>query len=185
MEIKFHYQDTNGQKALLERITSLTKKHHEVVVVCLGTDRSSGDSMGPLVGTFLKEEYPQAKIYGTLAEPVHAVNLSETLKKIENYHPNAYVIAVDASLGRSENVDNIILSEEPLKPGTAVNKNLPEVGHVTIKGVVNVGGFMSQVVLQSTRFYTTYNLARVIAGTLAQALIAHKNFSYIYKVKEA
>ena len=31
-----------------------------VVIVCIGTDRSTGDSLGPLVGTFLKkkEDFP-------------------------------------------------------------------------------------------------------------------------------
>lgn len=185
METRFHYQDQSGQQSMLERLTSLIKKHHEVVVVCIGTDRSSGDCLGPLVGTMLKEDYHQAIVYGTLEEPVHAVNLEEIIDKVNSKHPEAFVIAVDASLGRSNSIDNIILIEEPLKPGTAVNKQLPEVGNLTIKGVVNVGGFMSHVVLQSTRLNTTYNLARIISGTLAQALIAHKNFSYLFKALEA
>ena len=185
MEIRFHYQDPNGQKNMLERLTYLIKKHQDVVILCIGTDRSSGDCLGPLVGTFLQEIYPQARVYGTLEEPVHAINLEETVQKINRKHPEAYMIAVDASLGRSDSVDNIILAEEPLKPGTAVDKELPAVGHLTIKGVVNIGGFLSHVVLQSTRLHTTYNLARVISGTLAQALIAHKNFGYIYQAREA
>ena len=31
-------------------------KNQPIVFVCIGTDRSTGDSLGPLVGTLLKEK---------------------------------------------------------------------------------------------------------------------------------
>ncbi len=49
------------------------------VVLCIGTDRVTGDSLGPLVGTFLhaygSDRY--LSIYGTLDFPVHALNLED------------------------------------------------------------------------------------------------------------
>jgi putative sporulation protein YyaC len=105
--------------------------------------------------------------------------------QLGSLHPGAFVIAVDACLGRASNVEKIIMMEKPLKPGTGVNKELPEVGDVTIQGIVNIGGFMPHLVIQNTRMNTIYNMSRVIAGTLAQTIIAHRNFTPIYQLKQA
>jgi len=185
VEVIFHYQDPKGQQDLLQRLTALIKMHREVVIVCIGTDRVSGDSLGPLVGTFLTEEYHQAKVYGTLKDPVHAKNLEEAITKIKKNHPHAYIIAVDACLGKVSSIENIMLVEKPLKPGAGVNKNLPEVGDINIQGIVNMSGFVPHLLIQNTRLYTVFNMARIIAGTLAQALIAHKQFNHIYNLKQA
>lgn len=185
MDISFHYGDQEGQLNLLKTLTSLVANHHEIVIVCVGTDRVSGDSLGPLVGTLLMEECRYAKVYGTLCNPVHAQNLKETIIHLETQHPEAFVIAVDACLGRAGNVEKIIMMKKPLKPGTGVNKDLPEIGHVTIQGIVNIGGFMPHLVIQNTRMNTIYNMSRVIAGTLAQTIIAHRNFTSVYQLKQA
>jgi hypothetical protein len=77
-----------------------------LVVVAIGTDRSTGDSLGPLVGTKLKQMNLQMDIYGTLEKPVHAINLKETLEKIYQQHsPPPLVIAIDACLGKTESVN--------------------------------------------------------------------------------
>lgn len=185
MDFSFHYGEIEGQQKLLKTLSSLVMEQQEVVVVCIGTDRVSGDSLGPLVGTFLKEECRYAKVYGTLHSPVHAQNLGETISLIRSLHPDAFVIAVDACLGKAINVEKIIFINRPLKPGTGVNKDLPEVGNVNIQGIVNIGGFLPQLVIQNTRMNIIYNMARVIAGTLAQTIIAHRNFYPISQLKQA
>ncbi|MCX7773123.1 MAG: spore protease YyaC, partial [Clostridia bacterium] len=61
-----------------------------VVVMCIGTDRSTGDSLGPLVGDMLtKWKLPGVQVYGTLDNPVHARNLEEVLIKALEIHPHA------------------------------------------------------------------------------------------------
>mgnify|MGYP000231911284 FL=1 len=48
-----------------------------VVFLCIGTDRSTGDSLGPLIGYQLKEKrLERVAILGTLERPVHAMNLA-------------------------------------------------------------------------------------------------------------
>ncbi|MHB9093760.1 MAG: spore protease YyaC [Eubacteriales bacterium] len=185
MELCFHYSDFEGQRNLLNSLTSLVLNYQEIVIICVGTDRVSGDSLGPLVGTLLLEECKYAKVYGTLSTPVHAQNLRETIVQVESAHPNAFIIAVDACLGRAINVEKIMLMKRPLKPGTGVFKDLPEVGHVTIQGIVNIGGFMPHLVIQNTRMNTIYNMSRIIAGTLAQTVIAHRNFCPVFQLRQA
>lgn len=185
MDLSFHYSEIDEQQKLLTILSSLVMPEVEIVIVCIGTDRVSGDSLGPLVGTFLSEECRYAKVYGTLHEPVHAQNLSETIAVINRDHPEAFVIAVDACLGKAANVEKIMFLNKPLKPGTGVNKDLPEVGNVNIQGIVNVGGFLPQLVIQNTRMNTIYNMARVISATLAQTIIAHRSFYPVLKLKQA
>ena len=185
MDLCFHYSDIEGQKNLLYALTEMSIGYNELVTVCVGTDRVSGDSLGPMIGTFLLEECSYANVYGTLVNPVHAQNLEEIIKKIRYIHHKAFVIAVDACLGRAVNVEKITFARKPLKPGTGVAKILPEIGDVNIQGIVNIAGFMPHMVIQNTRMNTIYNMARVISGTLAQTVIAHKKLFPVYRLKQA
>lgn len=169
--LHFNLNDESGRIQLLAVLRRAFELNREVVIICVGTDRSAGDSLGPLVGTLLKELYPRAVVYGTLDDPVHATNLEEKMQTIENNHPGAYLLAVDASLGNLDKVGHITFKPEPLIPGVGVKKVLPQVGHACITGIVNVGGFLEYFALQNTRLWTTYCLAKVIAGVIAQALI--------------
>ncbi len=141
-----------------------------IVIACIGTDRSTGDSLGPLVGTFLLEKtsFPFF-VYGTLDDPIHAVNLQEKLVEIKEKHQNPFIIAVDACLGRMKNVGTVQIADGPLKPGAGVNKQLPEVGDIHITGIVNISGFMEFFVLQNTRLNLVLKMARTIAESIHQA----------------
>src|SRR5689334_11270299 len=63
-------------------------EQRKLVIVCIGTDRSTGDALGPLVGSKLSSRLnsEHTSVYGTLESPVHAVNLKDTIQEIEtNY----------------------------------------------------------------------------------------------------
>lgn len=180
--VRVHMDDPDAgehiQKGVSELLASLTpERRRDVVFACIGTDRSTGDALGPLVGTFLcNHGLPQNRVIGTLERPLHAANLVERL----NHHgllnpgplPNrAVIIAVDACLGASENVGSICFGPGPLKPGAGVNKKLPPVGDIYVTGTVNTGGFMEYFVLQNTRLAIVMRMATVIANALARVVI--------------
>ncbi|MDA8234026.1 MAG: spore protease YyaC [Clostridia bacterium] len=177
--INFHHSDRRGQLDLLAELEQEFRSFREIVILCIGTDRSAGDSMGPLVGTMLMELYNGACVYGTLENPVHAKNLEEVYQDICRQHPDAYILAIDACLGSIRSVGSISFRREPLRPGLAVKKELITVGHASLIGVVNIGGFMEYLTLQNTRLDTTYRLAKVISGTVAQALIGRVSFQAV------
>ncbi|UFT99415.1 spore protease YyaC [Radiobacillus kanasensis] len=142
-------------------------KTTEVVLICIGTDRSTGDSLGPLTGTLLLEQgVKHLTVYGTLENPVHAVNLKETLNHIKEKHPSSFLIAVDACLGKKQSIGQIITGVGSMKPGAALKKDLPEVGDVYISGVVNIGGYMDFLVLQNTRLHQVREMSQKIAKGL-------------------
>lgn len=164
---------------VVPKLTSILYRHFEellgprpLLVLCVGTDRSTGDALGPLTGSRLKElALPGTLVLGTLDEPVHATNLEATLQRIRRNLANPLVVALDACLGRAENVGSIAVARGPLRPGAAVKKDLPSVGDLHITGTVNVGGFMEYFVLQNTRLGLVHKMAMAIATSLHRCVL--------------
>lgn len=172
-KLKFHMEDTQGISLMATSLAGYITgagTNREVIVLCIGTDRSTGDSLGPLVGSQLLETAGSGLfVYGTLEKPVHASNLQQTLVELAGLHQNPFIIAVDACLGRLDSVGFIGLSKGALKPGAGVHKNLPMVGEAHLTGIVNVGGFMEYLVLQNTRLGLVMNMAKRISGVVLDA----------------
>lgn len=147
-----------------------TTSRRPIVFVCIGTDRSTGDSLGPLVGTLLEEKsISPFLVYGTLEDPIHAVNLAEKLTEINEKHSHPFIIGIDACLGRMKSVGSLQVANGPVKPGAGVNKDLPAVGDMHITGIVNVSGFMEFFVLQNTRLNLVLKMAKTIANGIYEA----------------
>lgn len=135
-----------------------------IVFLCIGSDRSTGDSFGPLVGTLL-EERGVSKVLGTLEKPVHAENIRDIVNEISGKN---YIIAIDAALGNCQNIGCFIIKDGGLKPGAGVNKELPIVGDLSIEFIVNVDDHdhMKYFVLQSTRLHIVYRGAKLLAEAI-------------------
>lgn len=153
----------------------------DLVILCIGTDRSTGDSLGPLVGHKLHpivRNFRRVHIMGTLDKPIHALNLESNIERIYADYKDPFVIAIDSSLGNQSKVGYLSIKDSPLKPGAGVNKTLPEIGDISITGVVNIGGMMEIMVLQNTRLSLVMNMAEVISKGIYLSLFK------LYKEKE-
>lgn len=140
-------------------------KNRQIVFLCIGSDRATGDCLGPIVGYKLsKLQQKNIILYGTLDQPVHAKNLKETMSLIYQNHRNALVIAIDASLGKSGHIGYITIGEGPLLPGAGVDKELPPVGDIFITGIVNFSGVLDHMLLQTTRLNVVMILADYICS---------------------
>ncbi len=168
------YTDPAASTRITRRLSRYVNGLHpdrRIVAVCLGTDRSTGDSLGPLSGTALsKYRCSSFDLYGTLENPVHAMNLDDTLEQLYRTFDDPFVIAIDACLGNAASIGTIHLGEGPLRPGAGVNKTLTPVGDIYISGVVNVGGLMGYHVLQNTRLHLVMGMANLIARSLFVAI---------------
>lgn len=159
----YSYKNNQSFVSTLKELTYMKK----VLFACIGSDRATGDSLGPLVGTNLKRL--GYSVLGTLDEPLHAQNLIQQLQNISLFNPDL-ILAIDAGLGKHEEIGTISLAKSPLKPGAAVGKDLPSVGDISILGIVNMGGFLEFQVLQCTRLYTVMKLASDITHLIWQAV---------------
>ena len=166
-----HEDDLAAEKLASEILDHLPNfSTRPIVFVCIGTDRSTGDSLGPLIGTLLQEkEIAPYHVYGTLDDPIHAVNMDAKLAEIKQIHFNPFIIGIDACLGRLKSVGSIQVGNGPVKPGAGVNKELPEVGNMHITGIVNVSGFMEFFVLQNTRLNLVLKMAKTIANGIFES----------------
>lgn len=146
----------------------------DIILFCIGTDRSTGDSLGPLVGHKLApmlRNYKNTNLIGTLEHPVHALNLESTIDKLNQDYKDPFVIAIDSSLGKQNRVGYLTIKNSPLRPGAGVNKILPSVGDISITGIVNIGGMMEFMVLQNTRLSIVMNMAEIISKSIYLSLL--------------
>lgn len=149
----------------LRSIVPLSNKSY--VVACIGTDRSTGDSLGPLTGSLLqRRKLHKLHVYGTLHEPLHALNLHDYINEINIIYHNPFIIAVDASLGKINSVGTIFCGNGPLKPGSALKKDLPEIGHAHLSATVNLNSELNYLTLQNTRLSIVYDMADLLARAL-------------------
>lgn len=141
------------------------KKYKNIILFCIGTDKSTGDSLGPLVGYKLSNlPLPQnVLIFGTLENPVHAKNIKEYIKILNKYNKNDLIIAIDASLGNEEDINYINLGEGSIKPGAGLKKSLPYIGDLYITGIVNKSNRLDFSVIQNTRLFNVMKMADIIS----------------------
>ncbi len=158
---------------LAKRLSRMLKEEKErkgktgVVILCIGTDRSTGDSLGPLIGYKLKEmNTVNFTIFGTLDRPVHAMNLDEYVNSLQRFYRNDLVVAVDASVGHKEHIGYVTLGKGALKPGLGVSKELRAVGDIFITGIVGSCGNYDPLMLQSVRLSVVMNLADCISSSI-------------------
>lgn len=141
----------------------------DLIFLCIGSDRITGDCLGPLIGHHLNRvaRHPYT-VYGTLADPVHALNLSEILQDIQYAHPQGLIIAIDASLGASSHQGYICVGRGSILPGAGVCKDLPAVGHLYITGIVNQTGISPHLLLSNTRLSDVMEMAETISQGILQ-----------------
>lgn len=93
------------------------RQYSNILFVCIGTDRITGDAFGPLVGYKLQKIFVDAKrinIIGDLENPIVANNIASKLNDIKREYANPFIIAVDSALSIPSRVGSISVQEGPL-----------------------------------------------------------------------
>lgn len=171
----FNSNDCASIAAMHNRLAELLEHDNAfiqpIIIMCIGSDRSTGDSLGPIIGYKLQRfNYKNVHIYGSLQEPINAGNLNVSIKNIYETHHDPYIIAIDASLGQPEHIGYVTLGTGSLKPGLGVKKELPEVGNLHITGIVNTMNEMNSILLQTTRLSSIMAIADFITTVLIDTL---------------
>lgn len=161
-------------EAVAEKLKELIPKgvtSENIVFACIGSDRSTGDSLGPIVGTRLKEL--GYEVVGDLNETLHAKNLDERIEKIPS---DKFIIAVDCALTtNSESLDKIGVRDCPIKPGAGVGKNLTPVGDISIVGCLTFHfGDLTYFLLSNVKLSKVMDLASKIVEGIARTVKPHK-----------
>ncbi|MDE7086868.1 MAG: spore protease YyaC [Clostridia bacterium] len=174
MEYSFNVYNTlapSGEVLALKRI--LPEITAAPVIVCIGSDLSVGDSLGPVTGTKLKEKLKglNVYVYGTLSKPITAHEVKYTNQFIKNTHPDSTVIAIDAAVGVAGDIGLIKVAKRGLNPGSGANKRLAKVGDVSVMGIVAEKSLFNYSLFSSTRLNIVYKMAEIIAEGVATYII--------------
>lgn len=141
----------------------------ELIFLCIGTDRITGDSFGPLVGSKLNSLVKQEKnmkVIGDLENTVSAHNIQNIIKDIKNTYKNPFIIAIDAAITKKNNVGQIVVSGDKMNIGSGLNKQAIYIGDISIKGIVakNLGRPQYNFkILQNTSLGLIMNMADCVA----------------------
>lgn len=169
----------NFQDDLRNQLKKRRKTNQPLVFVCVGTDRATGDCLGPLVGHYLMHHSGICSVYGNLNKPIHAQNLESTMNTIYQTYKDPFIIAIDACLGCQEHIGYITLSSMPLLPGQGVSKNLPPIGHLSITGIVNLMSDTNEETIQNTRLQIVVELASFISSGIETSITVKSQASYL------
>lgn len=135
--------------------------------LCVGTDRSTGDSFGPLVGSLLCGWGVDARVVGTLPDPVHAQNVGQWAAAMRDLGVRPLVV-VDADVGGEPGCLALVSGGLEVADG-----RFGAIGDLGLSGsmVSGVGGhFFNVVALGSVRLWQVLSMAHVAARAVALAV---------------
>ena len=138
----------------------------KTIIICIGTDRCIGDCLGPITGSLLKTRNFPLPVYGTIADPIHALNLDKKLNEIKVIHPFAKILGIDACLGDTGSIGEIQVRDFPIHPGKGVGKTLPSVGDISIIGIVDSSDSNELFSNRNIRLNLIYNMSEVIYNSI-------------------
>ncbi len=156
-------------KSISSAIKEFNEDNLPIVIVCIGSDYVVGDSLGPLTGTFLQQNNLAGCVFGTLKCPITANTVESANLFLRKKYKGYKIIAVDAGVGEKDEVGNVYVTNRGLKPGLGVDKDLKEIGDISIIGVIAEKTTSNKVLYYSTRLNLVYKMATVIANGICSA----------------
>ena len=161
-EVSFKNGEVDVSRSI-DFILSEFKKSNkkEFIIVNIGTDRCSGDSYAPFLGSHLEQSGCKIPFYGTLEKPIHAQNLEKEMGQIMSNHENAFILSLDAGVTcNSNNVDKIIIKNKPIQPGKGLGKDLVNVGDMSIMYTPCEFSGVQFLALQNVRLGNVYKAVK-------------------------
>lgn len=147
-----------------------------IYVIGIGSSRINGDSVGPFVGTMLRNCFPERlTVLGNLQAPLDAETLIPALTPFI-FRKNSFVLAVDSVFGTEEMVNSIVVKSGPIIPGSGIGNILPPIGDSSIQGVILENNPALKNSLLCTDLHLVYTMALAIAKGIS--LTVRQYFKY-------
>ena len=117
----------------LKRKTSLINKD-KILFICIGKSEILWDSIGPLVGSYLKDKLGSNKVLGDINHNICTKwDLMYHYPKIKN----KFVVAIDTALSAKEMDGEIFISNSSTIMGSAFNRPNGVIGDISIKAAIS------------------------------------------------
>lgn len=158
-------QNYDLKRNLSKQLGKINPNFSNLIFLCIGTDKIIGDSIGPIVGSKLKEiENNYIKIYGTLEKNLDFLNTKSMLENIYKIYENPFLITIDAALSRRKNIGEIFVTNGYIKLGNALEKSICYYSNINIKCVV--GEYLDKKtninILKKVDKIKIYNMAELL-----------------------
>ncbi len=139
------------------------------IILCIGSERATGDALAPLIGTMLRNKYNiKTYVYGTLESSVNAKNIEEVYSFITLKHPAQKILAIDACVGLEQDIGFVKFTNTGLFARSAIKKVNKNYGDYSILGIVDKA-YKDPLNVFSTRLSTVFNLGNKIANAIDYA----------------
>ena len=171
-DLKIHYKNSYAAFSISHRLQTYLSDN--MVIVCIGTDKCIVDCLGPLIGTMLTKNNICVDVYGTLEKPVHGMNMVERVREIKQKNYKT-ILAIDACLSNKVSRGTIEVRERSITPGKGIGKLLPEIGDISIVGVMDTSDKDFNDLIQDTRLSFVYEMAEVITAGILNAVNYRNN----------
>ena len=90
-----------------------------ILFLCIGDSNIVGDSLGPLIGSFLEEnkyKYKNIKVAGTIENPIRYKDIDKIKRE-----RNQQIIVIDSALGNEKKDGKLMINDSYLNAGTSIN----------------------------------------------------------------
>lgn len=148
-----------------EYVNTLKRKmkfsKEDTIFVCIGSKDVLWDSIGPRVGSFLKERMGEKYVIGDLENNICCK------KDLRYYYPrvkNKYVVAIDSAISDQLLNGQIFVTEKPIIMGLGINRNKGIVGDIGIKAGIEKRLSNEKYVLE---------MSKVIAEGICYCYLTH------------
>lgn len=170
MQYNFYYNNRRAVVGVLSALKKFVGTDNAPVIVCIGSDRVSGDSLGPITGSMLKNKLPLPDVFvlGSLESTVTAKEVKYLGEFLRETFARRTIICVDSAVGNMSDVGVIKVSDSPLLPGSGINKRLGKIGDVSIQGVVAEKSFLSRSALSEVKMGMVYKMSDIISDSITK-----------------
>ncbi len=118
-------------------LDDLKEGYSNIIFLCIGTSKIIGDSIGPVIGSRLKEvENEMVQVYGTTDNMVNFINAKEVIESVYSGYEKPYIITIDSTLSNSREKGEIVLEKGWIKIGKALEKSICYYSNINIKCIV-------------------------------------------------
>ena len=145
-----------------------------ITFMCIGTSKVTGDSIGPIVGTKLKNKLQtieKINIIGDCCNNLHYENINKVYFKeknvdAKNLNQSPLIIVIDSALSEEENIGKIFVQNRGLRYGEGLNKKNRTIGNISIKAVVGKN-FNNKI----KNFYVLNKVSQLKVNYLADIIV--------------
>jgi putative sporulation protein YyaC len=165
----FYWKDNNKLEEFVQILKSIISE--DTVIVNVGSTYNIGDSVALMFGSMLESNDSKMDIYGDLWT---SINTSNKINKISNHiktqYDNPKIIAIDACIGRKDQIGEIHFKEDCLIGGEAINKSLTKIGDYSIHLVVDDGKKSIEDRFKDVSLTLVWDLASTLNNAFRKAM---------------